>query len=591
MDVARLAIPVGCLAAPFLCTWSTRRHIYCPSSALRPVIEHVSTWWKTWQSPKLLDEQEQLLEERVQSRLMEYRLAFASVLCLVFSWALAVYLVMRGMHFAASFEGQNWMTSSTLFVLAACFLAVWVGSFIDLKQSQLDVLFSFISLCLGVWQLMPFSALAYLRATFAVYFLLLSCIVRDQRVAVAGVVVVYACRGYTGHKFFDNFPGERSFAAFVVQGLLYELWQMVVVLVSRLCANEASKYMLRAKLTEKSANVESKSLNKMVAGLSDCLVRLDHRLHLSGDPQKLPQLLRSVSSTFLHWEKIDFMKYVTDEDKDRFRKFVSESKDSTESSMAEAMHFTSVNGSGVRVFVQLFHAPILDSLKDETHLLAFKDLSQEQEAAAAAADTVFDLAPRSSIGSVKSVSASSVSSGASSKRRKTQTTHTKKHAKDETLEVDMIMQLEAQSEGVRLVKYEVELKAAGRKKLATRLERFVKPSDWLNLNMALESKLDLKEPSVGISTYEHPISFNLPLLGMVSPSELRIFIPDHPQEGQPTKVIFIPRIEDSKDKQEDKRRRIELHSRASNASGDDGIAGDAPADPLCIEISDCKLYL
>eukprot|EP00929_Paragymnodinium_shiwhaense_P010846 TRINITY_DN11582_c0_g2_i1.p1 TRINITY_DN11582_c0_g2~~TRINITY_DN11582_c0_g2_i1.p1 ORF type:complete len:591 (+),score=111.43 TRINITY_DN11582_c0_g2_i1:68-1840(+) len=590
MHPAELPCPAACLVALFLCVWSTRRHLSNPRSFLRPLLEHTSNWRKSWRSPRILDEQQRLNEERIERRLMQYRVAYAGFLCLVMAWFCAVLLLLAGGRVATmSGEDEQYLLRESS--KGVVFLIFWIGSFIDLQKWHLDVLFSVNCLVMALWQLKPEDAISYYRAPVALVMTLLSCLVRDQAVSVAGIVVVYACRCYAEHKVFDDvveISTEQNFASFMVRGTGFELMWMTIVIVGRLSIDETAKYIFRAKLTETSAEVESESLNKMVAGLSDCLIRLDHRLHLSGDPQKLPQLLRSISSTSFHWANIDFMKYVTDEDQDRFRELVSESDDSTKSSsMAEAMHLTLVNGSGVRVLVQLFHARILGSLKDEAHLLAIKDLSQEQETAAAADDTVFDLVPRSSIGSVKSVSkdsrsSGSRSSGGSSERKRSEKAHRKTHASDDKVEVNMQMHVEADPEGVNLVNYEVKLQGKRAKRMSTYLERFVKPSDWLNLKMALESKLDPSAPCVGLSTYAHPISFNLPPLGMVSPSKLQMFIPHFPEEGRPTKVVLIPHVNDSKEQQqEDKRRRLDLQNRAD----------DALADPVCTEVAACKFAL
>eukprot|EP00929_Paragymnodinium_shiwhaense_P024785 TRINITY_DN15148_c0_g1_i9.p1 TRINITY_DN15148_c0_g1~~TRINITY_DN15148_c0_g1_i9.p1 ORF type:complete len:398 (-),score=66.09 TRINITY_DN15148_c0_g1_i9:150-1343(-) len=383
--------------------------------------------------------------------------------------------------------------------------------------------------------------------------------------------------------FFEDVRGiakHSSLLAFVTFGVLPELAMLVQVLLGRSCLQVFAKLVFRARLMEETAGVEAKSLNKMVAGLSDCLVRLDRDLHLCGSPQKLPQLLRSVSRSSLHWQNASFLNYVTEEDKERFRSFISSSASRSSSMVADAMHLTLWNGPGVRVLVQLFHARILGGMKDEAHLLAFKDLSKHEEVAEAAADTVFDLVPRSSLAPIESVASQSRSSGGSSSRRRKQKNELSQQKKNvEKPDARLVVFLEALPTGVNVVKYEVRLVAKDKHRLGVRLERFVTPSDWLNLKTALDSKLDLTAPELGMSTHQYPVSLNLPLIGMVGVGhqKLNIFIPHEPEEGKPTKFTFAPDVDDSVNELARQKRR-ELQSRASDASEASGASVALAAD-------------
>eukprot|EP00929_Paragymnodinium_shiwhaense_P080287 TRINITY_DN41859_c2_g1_i2.p1 TRINITY_DN41859_c2_g1~~TRINITY_DN41859_c2_g1_i2.p1 ORF type:complete len:376 (-),score=74.77 TRINITY_DN41859_c2_g1_i2:186-1313(-) len=367
---------------------------------------------------------------------------------------------------------------------------------------------------------------------------------------------------------------------------------MTLAIVGRIGVQALAELVMCARLKEETAGVEARTLNRMVGGLSDCLVRLDSRLHLCGSPQKLPQLLRSLSSSSSHWEQVNFLKYVTDDDKERFRAFINSSDARTptgkeSSNIADALHVTLMH-QGVRVAVQLFHARIHSSLKTDAHLLAFKDLSKEQEAMDAAADTVFDLVPRTSaVAPMKSLASQSISSGQGSSKG-SRRSRSKQPKKPEEPAVNLMMQLSAEPAGVNLRKYEVKLTAKDKEGLGVRLERFVTPSHWLNLKATLDAKLDLTQPDVGISIYENPISFNLPLLGAVGVNQhnLRIFIPDAPQDGTPTQVTLIAEIIQSiklRERQEHERRRHELQSRASDASDDEPVCTVERADPFPTE--------
>eukprot|EP00929_Paragymnodinium_shiwhaense_P024782 TRINITY_DN15148_c0_g1_i5.p1 TRINITY_DN15148_c0_g1~~TRINITY_DN15148_c0_g1_i5.p1 ORF type:complete len:599 (-),score=78.66 TRINITY_DN15148_c0_g1_i5:150-1946(-) len=585
MNAVQLVVPAACLTALLLAALSTKRSLARPHSAIQLVIKQTSELWEQWRSQRTLDEDEQWLEERVASKMMQWRLGFASIFYLVSAWAFVLFLIMVG---ARSVREPELLieTKGSVSVIFGAFLVSWVGSFIDvnLKEVHLNLIFSIVTSLMSIWQLFPVPPLTYYRtrALVGVFIGLMSCSVQNNLLAWAGTMVFFTFRCFAEAMFFEDVRGitkQSSLLVFVISGVLFELGMLVQIHLGRSCLQVFAKLVFRARLMEETAGVEAKSLNKMVAGLSDCLVRLDRDLHICGNPQKLPQLLRSVSSSSLHWLSTSFLNYVADEDKERFRSFISSSASRSSSMVADAMHLTLCNGPGVRVLVQLFHARILGGMKDEAHLLAFQDLSKHEEIAEAAADTVFDLVPRCSVAPIESIASRSRASGGSSRKRKQKNELSQEKKDVEKPDARLVIFLEAHPKGVNVVKYEVRLAAKDKQCLGVRLERFVTPSDWLNLKMALDSKLDLTAPELGMSTHQYPVSLNLPLIGMVGVGhqKLNIFIPHEPEEGKPTKFTFAPDVDDSVNELARQKRR-ELQSRASDASEASGASVALAAD-------------
>eukprot|EP00929_Paragymnodinium_shiwhaense_P051538 TRINITY_DN25920_c0_g1_i1.p1 TRINITY_DN25920_c0_g1~~TRINITY_DN25920_c0_g1_i1.p1 ORF type:complete len:575 (+),score=99.05 TRINITY_DN25920_c0_g1_i1:142-1866(+) len=352
----------------------------CPLERLLYCLKGGSSRRSRVQDAKDDDAIEQAMAAEVASATLKHRLRYSHLFFLFSAWLHTTYCGVKAIHFASGAETRRvWGWAPWLIGATACSLAAYV----DLRQWHIDVVYSTVMFCIGLYQrtfVFEHEYFGFSGITAAVCFAF--GITQDHTSkALLGNVMVYAFRmsalpWYLPERGPTSTMTQAEVNGAFVDTILHEMILLVLISTTLVLLDQGGKSFLLEQISRAELNVELACVHNLLASFCDCVVKLDGAFRIREDSPKLGALLLTAGRSLRSQE---IRSYIAERDRHRFLEFIAAASKATEETrMAQALHVDLLDSACLPVAVKAFVVPVR-GIGGTTHLLGICETGDEQE--------------------------------------------------------------------------------------------------------------------------------------------------------------------------------------------------------------------